>query len=135
MAFWQNITRRLPLSLGDPVPEIEARRLFALLEDASRSAEAGVQLVDVRTDLEWRTSRIRGAAHAPLSRLESDLASLGLDPTVPTVCICLSAHRSIPAVRLLRTAGFARAQQLAGGMLAWWAAGLPTERGDAGEPR
>ena len=37
----------------------------------------------------------------------------------PVVAICLSAHRSIPAARLLRAHGFPDAAQLAGGMLAW----------------
>jgi len=40
------------------------------------------------------------------------------------VAICLTAHRSIPAVRLLASEGF-EATQLKGGMLAWRAAGLP----------
>jgi rhodanese-related sulfurtransferase len=40
------------------------------------------------------------------------------------VAICLSAHRSPPAVRLLSRAGY-DARQLEGGMLAWRAAGLP----------
>jgi rhodanese-related sulfurtransferase len=40
------------------------------------------------------------------------------------VAICLTAHRSIPAVRLLRENGF-EARQLQGGMLAWRAAQLP----------
>jgi rhodanese-related sulfurtransferase len=34
----------------------------------------------------------------------------------------------VPAVRLLRERGFV-AVQLAGGMLAWWAAKLPVEKG------
>jgi rhodanese-related sulfurtransferase len=129
MSLWDRVSSRLPLSLGDPVPEIQARRLALLLEAGSAPGAAAVQVVDVRTELEWRTSRIRGAVHAPLSRLERDLPALALDPAGLVVCICLSAHRSIPAVRLLRTAGFAEARQLAGGMLAWWAAGLPTDSG------
>jgi rhodanese-related sulfurtransferase len=42
------------------------------------------------------------------------------------VAICLTAHRSIPAVRLLRARGF-EAAQLAGGMLAWRVAGFGEE--------
>lgn len=43
----------------------------------------------------------------------------------------ISAHRSIPAVRKLRARGY-EARQLRGGMLAWWRAGLPCERGNEG---
>ena len=61
------------------------------------------------------------------------LAAGGIDVAVaagsrPVVAICLTAHRSIPAVRLLHRHGFAAAH-LAGGMLAWRAAGFPEERG------
>jgi hypothetical protein len=55
-----------------------------------------VQLVDVRTEIEWRTSRIRGAVHAPLPRLERELPALGLDPAESVVCICLSGPSKHP---------------------------------------
>jgi rhodanese-related sulfurtransferase len=130
MSLWNRVARRLPLALGDAIPEVDARTLAAWLDPAAGGRR--VQLVDVRTEIEWRTSRIRGAVHAPLPRLERELPALGLDPAESVVCICLSAHRSIPAVRVLLEAGFADARQLAGGMLAWWAARLPT---DSGAPR
>jgi hypothetical protein len=57
-------------------------------------------------------------------------ATLGLDPSRPVVAICLTAHRSIPAVRLLRNRGF-DAAQLAGGMRAWRARISP-KRGERG---
>jgi rhodanese-related sulfurtransferase len=44
------------------------------------------------------------------------------------VAVCLTAHRSVPAVRLLRERGF-EAVQLSGGMMAWRAARLPEARG------
>jgi rhodanese-related sulfurtransferase len=132
MALWDRVVRRIPLALGDTIPEVDARTLAAWLDAPPTRGEARrVQLVDVRTELEWRTSRIPGALHAPLPRLERGLEALALDPAALVVCICLSAHRSIPAVRVLKSAGFAEARQLAGGMLAWWAAGLPTESGEA----
>lgn len=108
---------------GD-VPEIEARELHARLERGER-----LQLVDVRTAVEHRASRIAGAVSAPIASLGGRLDALGLDPARTVVCICLSAHRSIPAVRLMRGRGYADVAQLAGGMAAWWSAGLPTEKG------
>jgi rhodanese-related sulfurtransferase len=44
------------------------------------------------------------------------------------VAICASAHRSVPAVRLLRAAGYKNAMQLKGGMLSWIAARQPITR-------
>jgi rhodanese-related sulfurtransferase len=121
------------------VPEIGA-------EELARTLDA-VQLVDVRTRLEFARGRIRGAMSIPIQELAgyrrgkpacrpdggptpSELGSSlrALDRARPVVVICLSAHRSIPAVRLLRDAGF-DVRQLAGGMLAWRALGLPEERG------
>jgi rhodanese-related sulfurtransferase len=107
------------------VPEVDPAALQAALR-----SKAPPQLVDVRTDAEFRSGHLRGAVSAPISTLPARLASLGLDPARPVVAICLSAHRSIPAVRLLRGRGF-EASQLAGGMLAWRRAGLPEVRDGA----
>lgn len=105
------------------VPELPAVRLAREL-----AATPAPQLLDVRTAAEFRQGRIRGAVSAPITSLAEALPRLGLDRSRKVVAICLSAHRSIPAVRLLRRHGF-EAEQLAGGMLAWRAAGLPEERG------
>lgn len=85
-----------------------------------------LQVVDVRTGVEYAGGHIRGALNVPITALASRLASLGLDRSRPVVAVCLSAHRSPPAVRLLRRHGY-DAVELAGGMLAWRAAGLPEE--------
>jgi rhodanese-related sulfurtransferase len=101
------------------VPEIEAITLQVQLETGPRP-----QLLDVRTTAEFTAGHLAGAVHAPLTSLRARLDGLGLDPARPVVAICLSAHRSVPAVRLLRGRGF-DAVQLAGGMLAWRSARLP----------
>ncbi len=86
------------------------------------------QLIDVRTRMEWKESHIHGAPSVPINELKSRLDSLGLDPKRPVVAICRSAHRSIPAVRILKGKGYSNASQLTGGMLAWWDAKLPTDK-------
>jgi rhodanese-related sulfurtransferase len=109
------------LPLG-AVPEVSPAELNSRI-----AAGEGLQLLDVRTALEWRRSRIPGALNVPITRLRQRLPSLELDRNRPVVAICLTAHRSIPAVRLLQGRGYADVTQLAGGMNAWWRAELPTE--------
>ena len=89
-----------------------------------------VQLLDVRTALEYRQGHIAGAVHVPVPSLAAALPSLGLDPQLPVVAICKTAHRSIPAVRLLEGEGFT-AMQLAGGMDRWRRLGLPVATDEA----
>jgi rhodanese-related sulfurtransferase len=105
------------------VPDIGATDLHTQL-----AADNPVQIVDVRSVAEWRRSHIPGAVSVPIHTLQDRLAALQLDTRKPVIAICLSAHRSIPAVRLLQAQGFENAVQLRGGMLAWWHQRYPTER-------
>ncbi len=106
------------------VPEVPAHALRQRL-----SGERPPQVLDVRSRAEWRRGHIAGAINLPINELRAGLSSLGLATDRPVVAICLSAHRSIPAVRLLRSRGFQQAVQLQGGMLAWWRQALPTVEG------
>lgn len=105
------------------VPEIGAVELRQSL-----ATEPRPQLIDVRTHAEFRGGHIGGAVNVPLQELKGRLPSLALDPARPVIAICRSAHRSIPAVRLLQTRGFGQAVQLQGGMQAWWREDLPGVR-------
>ena len=102
--------------------------------ERARQGPSPPQILDVRTRTEWRRSRIPGAVNVPIGELRRRLPRLGLDSARPVVAICLSAHRSIPAVRLLRSRGFADAVQLQGGMRAWWRRDLPTAEGGQTDP-
>jgi rhodanese-related sulfurtransferase len=104
------------------VAEITASELHDQL-----SAGQHVQIIDVRSAAEWRRSHIPGGVSVPIQTLRHNLAGLQLDDHQPIVTICLSAHRSIPAVRLLQAQGFSNTVQLKGGMIAWWRRGYPTE--------
>jgi rhodanese-related sulfurtransferase len=84
-------------------------------------------LLDVRTPGEFASGHIAGAVNVPVTSLAGRIGSLGFPPGHPVVAICLTAHRSPPAVRLLRRTGI-EARQLAGGMIAWRMAGLPVVR-------
>jgi rhodanese-related sulfurtransferase len=56
--------------------------------------------------------------------MPTSVADLNLDPEVPVVALCLTGHRSLPAVRWLRSKGY-EAYSLSGGITAWKKAGFP----------
>lgn len=80
-----------------------------------------VQIVDVRYPNEWEAGRIEGAIHIPLDDLEERLDEI--DKSRRVVTVCRSGSRSARAAEVLNAEGF-RAENLAGGMEAWAAAGL-----------
>jgi len=106
---------------GD-VPEVDPTTLYWMVQRGE------VQVVDVRTLAEYRLGRIDGAVHVPIQTLPDRIAELGLDPEKPVVAICLTAHRSIAAVRVLSRHGY-DVVQLEGGMTAWARSKLPVIRG------
>ncbi len=101
------------------VPSVEARTLREQLRKDRR-----VQLIDVRSTGEFEQGHIKGARSVPIQTLKKKLPGLNLDPSKPVIAICQTAHRSVPAVRLLRQQGF-DAHQLDGGMNTWRSTGFP----------
>lgn len=80
-----------------------------------------VQLIDVRSDSEWKAGHVPGAAHAFLGRLPDSLRQLPRDKTVATQC--QSGARSAIAASLLQSEGF-DVINLLGGFNAWQSAQL-----------
>lgn len=106
------------------VEEIEPRELGDRLQNDGRD----LQLLDVRSAIEYAEGHVANTRNVPITDLPDRLAGLGLDPARPVIAICLSGHRSVPAYRLLKRAGYTQVFSLSGGMLAWWVARLPTTR-------
>ena len=102
------------------VAEITPEELIKEMEIPNMST----QLLDVRTRKEWSNDHIKGTINIPITELRSKKNELPFIKDKPIVAICLSAHRSIPAVRLLRSQGFRNVSQLSGGMRAWRQHGL-----------
>lgn len=96
------------------VPEIAPEALAARL-----AASDPPRLLDVRTPGEFEREHLEGAVNVPITTLGAHLGDLALAKAEPIVVICLTAHRSIPAVRLLARAGFRDVRQLGGGMMAY----------------
>jgi rhodanese-related sulfurtransferase len=98
-----------------------------------RLDEGKALLIDVREPHEHAREHIEGARLAPLSRFHSEDFSEHHDKTA--VFYCHSGGRTGSNARLLASKGFRDAFHLSGGIMAWKAAGLPTQskRPAAGE--
>ena len=94
-------------------------------EVADGLQEGRVVLVDVREPNETALERFPGAVLVPLSAF--DPAAIPDPAGREVVFACRSGRRSVTASLAAQEQGFAYGSHLAGGMLAWKAAGLPTE--------
>lgn len=90
---------------------------------AARLAAGNVRLIDVRTDAEVAEGMIPGAEHFPLDQF--DPAKLGPADGREVVLYCRSGKRSAMAGEKLAAATGQPVEHLAGGILAWEAAGQP----------
>ncbi len=89
-----------------------------------------VDLIDVRTGMEWNGGHAVGARHVPLSRLDpaAVVSQRVGKPDEPIYVICASGGRSASACDAFHRAGFTQAVNVEGGTSAWSRAGLPMER-------
>jgi rhodanese-related sulfurtransferase len=94
-------------------------------EVAQGVAQGNVLLVDVREPNETAAERFAGAVHVPLSTF--DPSALPDPGGRKVVFACRSGRRSVTASQIAQAAGLPYDAHLAGGMLAWKAAGHPTE--------
>lgn len=99
------------------VPQITVSEL------ARHVAAEDVQVLDVRSESEWRRGHIPTAVHLPLGYLLDRLAEIPADR--PTIVQCQAGARSAIAASLLQRAGRRRIVNLTGGFDAWAGAGLP----------
>ena len=98
--------------------DLAPRRVAELLDEGSS------QLVDVRQDYEHEAGRIAGDVHIELDRLAERADRL--DRERPLIFYCRSGSRSALAAQAFAAAGF-DTYNLAGGIEAWVASGLPIE--------
>ncbi len=97
-------------------------------EDVSKGmAEGRYLLVDVRELNEIAAEAYPGAVVVPLSTF--DPKDIPNPRGKQVVFACRSGKRSVTASMAAQAAGFAYDKHLAGGILGWKAAGLPTKSG------
>ena len=80
-------------------------------------------VIDIRTPRERADKSIDGSMHRPLSTLREGLPDIDRDRAI--IVHCAGGYRSSIAASLLQRDGFTNVSELAGGIAAWEAAGLP----------
>ena len=98
--------------------EVAARRL---------GGSGAPVVVDVRAPGERAQKHIDGSLHIPLTRLTERMAEIPADR--PVLVHCAGGYRSSIAASLLQRTGRRNVSELAGGITAWEAAGLPVQSG------
>jgi rhodanese-related sulfurtransferase len=108
------------------VPTVSPRQLAGLLTGGTK-----IDLIDVRTPVEFREVHVEAARNVPLDRL--DPAALvrrrGGRDDEPLYVLCRSGSRGRQACERFQKAGFANVVNVDGGTLACVEAGLPVVRG------
>ena len=84
--------------------------------------------LDVREDKELSGGMISNATHIPMTQLGSRLKELEKQKNKSVLVYCRSGSRSAHACNTLTKQGFEDVSNLAGGILAWESANLPTSR-------
>ena len=100
------------------------------VEDMRRRGQS-VDLIDVRTPVEYREVHAEAARSVPLDRLDPRAVMEARNGTKEETLyvICRSGSRSRQACKAFHAAGFADVVNVEGGTLAWEQAGLPVVRG------
>lgn len=98
---------------------------------AKAGAGEAVELIDVRTPVEYREVRCPLARNVPLAGLDpAAVMSARQGPAAaPLYVICRSGSRGRQACEKFRAAGFDNVVNVEGGTLAWAECGLPVVRG------
>ena len=89
--------------------------------------ERGV-LIDVSNPDEFAAAHAKGAKNIPLGELEAKLAIAVKKKDTPIIFICPMGKRSANATAAAKKMGYAAAQNLTGGLIAWRDANMPIQK-------
>lgn len=90
---------------------------------------AAVELIDVRTPVEYREVHVSCARNVPLDQLNAAQFAAGRSAAEPLYVICRSGSRGKQACEKFLAAGYTNVVNVEGGTQAWDQAGLPVVRG------
>ena len=96
-------------------PEYSEKSSRLTADEFSQRAStlAGLQVVDVRNESEFKLGSVQGASNIPVVQLPNRISEL--DPALPTVVYCAGGYRSSIASSLLKRVGFADVSDVLGG--------------------
>jgi rhodanese-related sulfurtransferase len=94
----------------------------AQIVDVPSTFDGSVVLLDVREDDEWQRGHAPGALHIPMGEVPSRIGEISPDATL--FVVCQVGGRSQRVAQYVARNGYTPAN-VAGGMLAWAAAGRP----------
>jgi rhodanese-related sulfurtransferase len=106
---------------GGPCWNVRVRIPSVSVDNVPDPLPEGVNVLDVREDIEWVHGHIEDAVHIPLHQLPSRLDEL---PSGQLLVVCKIGGRSAQATMFLAGQGY-EAANLAGGMVDWAGAGRP----------
>ncbi len=84
-------------------------------------------LIDISEPAQYAAGHAAGSRSVPLASLEAS-RDLPKNKSLPLVVVCPTGARAPRAVAALKKLGFENTTALAGGLAAWRAANLPTEK-------
>ncbi|MCS6773220.1 MAG: rhodanese-like domain-containing protein [Thermoflexales bacterium] len=117
-----------PVVQGVDRATLPALPLEISVQEAFTLHQSGAFLLDVREPFEWDHIRIPTAVLIPLGQLPARVNEVPRDR--PVLVICRSGNRSQAGRDVLLRAGFTSVTSVRGGVRQWYAAGLPTTRGN-----
>lgn len=114
-------------SVSEPVDIASLPSLIspAQYQGAFVGGEVDYLLLDVRTPQEFNGGHIDGAINIPVQELAQRISEVPADQ--PIVVYCRSGNRSATATDILTGAGYEDVYDIAGGTVAWSAAGYPLQ--------
>ncbi len=106
----------------------DGQKLSAIAFEKEINTDTSIQLLDVRTDGEYKTGHIKNALLADWNNKEEFNRRIAfIDKKKPVYVYCLAGGRSAAAAEKMRTEGFEKVVELTGGMNAWKAAERPVD--------
>jgi len=87
------------------------------------------QVIDVRGSDEYVSGHLPDSRNIPLEQLEERAGDLEKFKDTPLILVCQTGSRSAGACKQLEKLGFAKVNNLEGGIAGWRSAGLPLKKG------
>lgn len=124
------------VSPADIVARAKATIKECSVTEVNQCLTSDTLLIDIRELAEFRKGHITGSLLAPRGLLEFEIHALvertATDPAVAAedrdiVLYCGTGGRSALAAETLDSMGYRKVKSMAGGIVAWAAAGLPVE--------